>query len=80
MSPVLLRMTLARPEDDWSIQFKCWQDKFLCYQVVYKSSQQLSMTTGATENSSGGTLNMCTNYIYTNSAGFNILEAYITYK
>ena len=32
--------------------------KFLCYQVVYKRacSQQLSMTAGATENSSGGSL------------------------
>ena len=24
------------PEEDWSIWLKCWQDNFLCYQVVYK--------------------------------------------
>ena len=26
----------SRPEEDWSIQSKRRQDKFLCYQVVYK--------------------------------------------
>ena len=29
-APVLLRV------ENWSIQSKCWQDKFLCYQVVYR--------------------------------------------
>ena len=28
----------SHPEDDWSIQWKRWQDKFLCCQVVYKST------------------------------------------
>ena len=26
----------SRPEEDWSIRSKRQQDKFLCYQVVYK--------------------------------------------
>ena len=54
-----MRLIFAH-EEDWSIQLKRWQDKFLCYLVVYKRTvdQQLSMTTGETENSSGGSINL----------------------
>ena len=28
----------SHPEEDWSIQSKHWQNKFLCYQVIYKKT------------------------------------------
>ena len=32
----VLQSSSSRPEEDWSIRSKRRQDKFLCYQVVYK--------------------------------------------
>ena len=44
----------SRLEEDWSIRLKRWQDKFfLLSSCLQENTQQLSMTTGATENSSG---------------------------